>query len=292
MLTKLKDLFLSVVIKFFKNREYFIARPHFSNPIPDKKYILSNDGYWKRDFPCLGLQFRDEQQLLLCERLSQFVPEIDKLPKDVFDPMKNQSFLDMDLEFLYCMIRLMKPKRFIEIGAGWSTVIASRAIAFNKKEGRKCLHTIIEPHNKSEYLEDCFKTADHHMSRLVQEVPADFFDCLGADDMLFIDTSHIAKYGSDVNYLYFYVIPRIAAGCYVHIHDIFIPKDYPEKWVAQNEMFFSEQYIVMAFLMFNDTFQIELAAQYLSQKYREKLNSLFPRFKPYFSPGSLWIKRK
>lgn len=291
-MTKFKDKLLDAGIKVFKKRGYFIARPHFSNPIPDKKYILSRNGYWKQDFPCLGLQFHDEQQLLLCERISKFAPEIDKLPKDIFDPAKNRSFLDMDLEFLYCMIRFIKPKNFIEIGAGWSSVIASHAIALNKKEGCECIHTIIEPHSKSAYLEKYFKAADQHISQLVQEVPVDFFDCLNANDMLFIDTSHIAKYGSDVNYLYFYIVPRVAAGCHIHIHDIFIPKDYFEKWVVRDEMYFSEQYLVMAFLMFNDTFQIELAAQYLSLKYRERLNGLFPRFKSYFSPGSLWIRRK
>jgi len=291
MLAKFKDLLRDGIIKRLQDREYFIAKPHFSNPIPDKRYLTSYDGYWKRNFPCYGLQFRDEQQLLLCDHLSSFAPEIDELPNDVFDPQKNQSFLDMDLEFLYGMIRLIKPKKFIEIGAGWSSIIARHAIKRNERDGHRCEHIIIEPY-RSGYFTEYFKSADGYISKPIQEVPVTTFNCLSCDDILFIDTSHIAKYGSDVNYLYFYIVPNVAPGCYIHIHDIFIPYDYPEKWVFENNMFFSEQYLVMAFLMFNNTFQIELAAQYLSQKYRERLNRFFPRFKPYFSPGSLWIKKR
>jgi len=291
MLAKFKDLLLDRIIKRLQDKGYFIAKPQFSNPIPDKRYLASYDGYWKRDYPCYGLQFRDEQQLLLCDRLSIFALEIDELPTDVLDPQKNTSFLDMDLEFLYCMIRLLKPKKFIEIGAGWSSIIARHAIKRNEKEGHRCEHTIIEPY-RSGYFTEYFKSADRYINKPIQEVPVTTFNCLSCDDILFIDTSHIAKYGSDVNYLYFYIVPNVAPGCYIHIHDIFIPNDYPKNWIFEYSMFFSEQYLVTAFLMFNNTFQIELAAQYLSQKYRERLNGLFPRFKPYFSPGSLWIKRK
>ena len=119
-----------------------------------------------------------------------------------------------------------------------------------------------------------------------------FIDNMSRNDILFIDSSHVAKYGSDVNYLYFHVVPLLPSGCYVHIHDIFLPNDYHQKWIFEDNYIYSEQYLVMAFLMYNQEFKIRLAAQYLSQKYRYKLHSLFPRFQPYFSPGSLWLQRK
>ncbi|MCX5815356.1 MAG: hypothetical protein NTX75_03820 [Proteobacteria bacterium] len=126
----------------------------------------------------------------------------------------------------------------------------------------------------------------------VQEISPDLFVGLGQNDILFIDTSHVAKYGSDVNYLYFHILPLIGSGCCVHIHDIFLPNDYFHDWVVKNDLFWTEQYVVTAFLMYNQEFTVKLAAQYLSRKYRSKLNNLFPRFKPSFSPGSLWIQRK
>ena len=287
----IKDYILNKILNFLRKRGYYVSRPHYLNPIPDKEYLSSINGYWKYTYPCHGIEFYDEEQLLLCEQLSKFASEINGLPEAVLDPQKNTSFLDMDLEFLYCMIRLLKPKCFIEIGAGWSSLIVMHALSHNKEEGNLCEHTIIEPYPGNYFLQ-FFKKADRYISKPVQEVPVNVFDSLSLNDILFIDTSHISKYGSDVNYLYFHILPVIKSGCFVHIHDIFIPNDYFEEWICKDNLFFTEQYLVMAFLMYNKIFQIRLAAQYLSKKYRDRLNSFFPRFKPSFSPGSLWIQRR
>ncbi|MFA5197622.1 MAG: class I SAM-dependent methyltransferase [Patescibacteria group bacterium] len=290
MITNLKNWILENIINFLRKHNYYINKPHFDNPIPDKTYILSHEGYWAQPYPCHGIEFHDQDQLSLCKKLSGFAPEVDRLPQDILDAKKNASFLDMDLEFLYCLIRLVKPKRFVEVGAGWSSLIARDAIARNREEGHVCEHTIIEPYPRT-YFKEHFKLADQYINKPVQEVPVNLFHDLGRDDMLFIDSSHVAKYGSDVNYLYFYVIPQVGSGCYIHIHDIFIPRDYSTKWILEENRFFTEQYLVTAFLMYNTKFRIKIAAQYLCQNYRNKLNNLFPRFKPYFSPGSLWIQR-
>lgn len=290
MLAKFKDVILELMTDFLKSRGYYVAKPHFYNPIPDKSYILNHDGYWKYHYPCHGIEFHDSEQLSLCEQLSKFAPEINHLSEDILDPKKNRSFLDMDLEFLYCMIRFVKPKKYIEIGAGWTSLVAMQALKQNREEGFQCHHTIIEPY-PSEYFLEFFKKADRFIKKPVQEISVDLFNNLSENDILFIDTSHVAKYGSDVNYLYFHIVPLVGSGCNIHIHDIFIPREYFEEWVLEKDLFWSEQYLVMAFLMYNNEYEIRIAAQYLSQKYRDKLNSLFPRFKPYFSPGSLWMQR-
>lgn len=287
----IKDYILNKILNFLSKRGYYVSRPHYLNPIPDKKYLSSINGYWKYPYPCHGIEFHDEEQLLLCEQLSKFACEINELPEDILNPQKNTSFLDLDLEFLYCMIRLLKPKSFIEIGAGWSSRIALQAMLRNRKEGHNCKHTIIEPY-RGECFPELFKEAQNEIKKPVQEVPVNIFDRLSLNDILFIDTSHISKYGSDVNYLYFHIIPRVGAGCYIHIHDIFIPNEYHEEWVFTKNLFFDEQYLVTAFLMYNSEFRIRIAAQYLSQKYRDRINRFFPRFKPSFSPGSLWIQRR
>jgi hypothetical protein len=292
MLLKLKNIIVEKIIEFLQSRFYYVAKPHFYNPIPDKEYLLKHDGYWNHPYPCYGIEFNDDGQLSLIEQLAKFAVEINELPDDTLDPKKNQSFLDMDLEFLYCMIRLIKPKRFVEIGAGWSSLIAMHALSINSCEGNECEHTIIEPYPSSYFLQS-FKKADRFIQKPIQEVSIDYFNfnTLENNDILFIDTSHVAKYGSDVNYLYFYLIPCVGSGCYVHIHDIFIPSDYHQSWIINDNNFWTEQYLVMAFLMYNQEFKIRIAAQYLCQKYRDKLNSLFPRFQPNFSPGSLWLQK-
>jgi len=286
----LRELIFKWAIKFFVKRGYYVAQPHFYNPIPEERHILSSECYCKKPYPCHGIDFNDKNQLLLCEQLSEFVPEIKELAKDILDPQKNQSFLDMDLEFLYGMIRVLKPQRFIEVGAGWSSLIAMQAIGRNRQEGHKCEHIIIEPYPRKCFQEH-FAKASQYIEKPVQEVPFGIFDSLRRNDILFIDTSHVAKYGSDVNYIYFHIIPRVKPGCYIHIHDIFIPDDYPEEWIHNDKVYFNEQYLVMAFLMYNSQFKIRLAAQYMSQKYKDKLIALFPRFHRSFSPGSLWIQR-
>ncbi|MCX5815355.1 MAG: hypothetical protein NTX75_03815 [Proteobacteria bacterium] len=133
MLQLVKKIIREKAIDSLKSRGYFVARPHFYNPIPDKEYI-NGQGYWKQPYPCHGIEFNDTAQLSLLEEISSFANEINELPEDVLNPQKNQSFLDMDLEFLYGMIRLIKPKKFIEIGAGWSTLVSLHAIEKNKKE--------------------------------------------------------------------------------------------------------------------------------------------------------------
>lgn len=293
MLAKFKDFVLRRMKSILISSGYYVAKPHFYNPIPDKKYLRSYDGYWKRHYPCHGIEFHDLEQLSLIENIAKFAAEIEDLPEDVLSPKKNYSFLDMDLEFLYCMVRFLKPKRFIEVGAGWSSLVAMHALDNNRKEGYECRHALIEPYLRKYFVEnESLKRSDEFINKPIQEVSLKIFDNMSRNDILFIDSSHVAKYGSDVNYLYFHIVPLLPSGCYVHIHDIFLPNDYHQKWIFEDTYIFSEQYLVMAFLMYNQEFPIRLAAQYLSQKYRNKLNSLFPRFQPYFSPGSLWLQRK
>lgn len=288
---RIGKLIRDIIINFLRTDDYYVSKPQYYNSIPDKKYLFSRDGYEKHPYPCYGINFFDKEQLSLCEKLSKFAKEINQLPEDVLNEEKNKSFRDMDLEFLYGMIRFLKPKHFIEIGAGWSTLIAMQALNHNNTdEAHKCEHIVIEPYARP-YFKRFFNKAGKYIPKPIQEVPASLFDKLTPGDILFIDTSHIVKYGGDINYLFFHIIPRLSKGCFIHIHDIFIPNEYFKTWIYRDNLFYTEQYLVMAFLMYNEQFQIRIAAQYLSQKYRNKLNNWFPRFQPTFSPGSLWLEK-
>jgi hypothetical protein len=128
----------------------------------------------------------------------------------------------------------------------------------------------------------------------VQETPLGAFGELGRDDVLFIDTSHVAKTGSDVVWLYQEVLPRLRPGVVVHIHDVFAPGEYPEDWVLDGRAW-NELYVVRAFLAFNSAFRIELGAQYLLKRHRQLVLDAFPGMREdrYAQPGggSLWIRR-
>ncbi len=117
---------------------------------------------------------------------------------------------------------------------------------------------------------------------------------LDANDILFIDSSHVSQIGSDVNYLCLDVLPRLQKGVYVHFHDIFFPKHHPREWLIDKRLFWNEQYLLQAFLCFNDSFEIVFSNYYMNLRYPEKMNTIFPEpdgFKDYHHPSSIWFKK-
>lgn len=136
------------------------------------------------------------------------------------------------------------------------------------------------------------------MSALIQkpmeQVPSELFRQLDENDILFIDSSHVVKIGGDVNYAFLEVIPRSKKGVIVHIHDIFLPEEYPKGFVFERRRFWSEQYLLQAFLSFNSAFEILWAGYYMHQNYPRECKSVFPSYieDKARAPGSFWIRRK
>ena len=142
------------------------------------------------------------------------------------------------------MIRHLKPKRIIEIGSGFSTLVAVEAIQKNKSEGYPTTLTCIEPFEFS-WLEEL---PDVKVIReRVENIPIDYFSALEAGDILFIDSSHIIRPGNDVLFEYLHILQALQKGVMVHIHDIFSPKHYPRAWMVEQQLFWNEQYLLEAF---------------------------------------------
>lgn len=126
----------------------------------------------------------------------------------------------------------------------------------------------------------------------VQEVPIALFESLGANDILFIDSTHVVSIGSDVQFLFLEVLPRLKPGVLIHIHDIFLPQEYPREWVMESGRFWTEQYLLQAFLAFNAAFEIIWAGNYMYQRYRSDIEDAFPACRREERvPGSIWIRR-
>ena len=126
----------------------------------------------------------------------------------------------------------------------------------------------------------------------VQQVSLAEFERLRENDILFIDSSHVLKIGSDVEFLFLEVLPRLNPGVIVHIHDIFLPANYPRRWVVDELRFWNEQYILQAFLAFNRAFEVLWAASYMNIKHPERLESAFPSYKRgQRPPGSFWMRK-
>jgi predicted O-methyltransferase YrrM len=202
----------------------------------------------------------------------------------------NGSFESGDAEYYYSMLRYFKPKKIIEIGSGFSTLLATSALKKNLLENNlKGEILCIDPYRKKSFDVNFVKVID----KKVEELDLHFFKEIGENDFLFIDSSHIIRPQGDVLFEYLEILPTLNSGVIIHIHDIFTPKDYLDSWIIKEHILWNEQYLLEAFLTNNNQFQIIGALNFLAHNFREKLNSCCPVFskQPGREPGSFWIKK-
>jgi hypothetical protein len=254
---------------------YHIRPIHYYEPIPDFRSITLEQITRRREFP--AIDFRWDDQLALLNELTACRDELSTLEFN-FD---NGYFSGFDAAVYYSMIRHLKPQRIIEIGGGYSTQLAGKALAANRRGTLTC----IEPY--PERLNGAGPNVELIQKR-VEEIDVNFFSCLEANDILFIDSSHTVKFGSDVCYEFLELLPRLAPGVWVHVHDIFLPHDYPAEWLIERRMALNEQYLLEAFLSFNEQFQVALANYWLCLDHRAEAARLWPA---NAGASSLWMKR-
>lgn len=197
-----------------------------------------------------------------------------------------------DAEYLYNIIRYFKPKRIIEIGCGNSTLMIKNAILANKKEDKEytCHHICIEPYG-APWLEKI----DVDVKReKVENIQISFFQQLEANDILFIDSSHIIRPQGDVLFEYLEILPNLKSGVLVHIHDIFSPKDYLDEWIFNWHLMWNEQYLIEAFLTNNSEFRIIGALNFLTHHHKKELSDKCPIFalQNGREPGAFWIVKR
>ena len=206
---------------------------HFYTPIPDYAWLRENRACWDRRASMAGEHWElDEQLAWLGEICAPYLREvsgsgwIDALYRKNVGP----GFGPIDSQVLHCVMRTLRPPRVIEIGSGVSTAVMIAAAEANRRDGlRSSRITSVDP-----YPTDALREVDgvDIIADLVQRVPIDLFDELGNGDLLFIDSSHAVKVGSDVIHLFMHVLPRLAEGVLVHIHDISLPYLYPRTALA------------------------------------------------------------
>lgn len=206
----------------------------------------------------------------------------------------NLSFPAQDGAVLHSMVRHYKPKRIMEIGSGNSSLAISGALALNKKEDQQydCNWTAIEPYPQDILKEgiDGIQGLTKLIEKPVQEVPVSEFEKLEENDILFIDSSHVLKINSDVHYEYLEIFPKLKPGVLIHIHDIFLPMEYPSQWLNDRHWFWNEQYLLQAFLTFNKQFEVLHSGHYLSIKYPKEME-LFSPYSGDTLASSFWMRR-
>jgi hypothetical protein len=269
---------------------FHVTPVHFYEPIPDSQSL--DEKLWDRPSELVGVDMNDATQLsLLRDAFPLFRDEYDRIPPHPSDQtesfyLKNNRFEGLDPILAYCMVRHFKPRQIIEVGGGFSTLLLAQAA---EKNGSTLLHCI-EPY-PAEFLTKPLPGLTSVLIKKVEEVDLSFFSRLEADDFLFIDTSHVVKIGGDVNFLVLEVLPRLHPGVIVHFHDIFLPFEYPRDWVVDQHRFWTEQYLLRAFLLFNSAFEVLVTTRYLNAYYRHELKAIFPSAEPWLG-GSLWMRRK
>ncbi|MHA3770575.1 class I SAM-dependent methyltransferase [Verrucomicrobiota bacterium sgz303538] len=271
-------------------------RGHYYSPLPDYREVEArSDNLFAKNVE-LGpsINLNTDKQLELIQQIGALGGEFDwsadseKEGRRFYLP--NTWFEAADSLALYGILRLFRPKRVIEVGSGFSS-----ALMLDTSErflDRSVNFTFIEPY--PERLMSRLRPEDHARVEIlqqgVQQVPLSTFEALGESDILFIDSSHVSKIGSDVNFLLFEVLPRLAPGTLVHVHDIFWPFEYPQEWVRQGKAW-NEAYILRAFLQYNSAFEILLFNSYLGHQHRPLLEEVLPRFLNN-TGGSIWLRKR
>jgi hypothetical protein len=240
-----------------------------------------------------GVDWRQAEQVALCtgpfaaqERL-RFADEETGDPTEYF--ATNDQYPALDAWALEAMIRHHEPRRIIEVGSGFSSLVTARV---NREHfGERIEFTCIEPYPR-QFLVDGVPGITGLRTEKVQDTPLEVFGALGDGDILFIDTSHVVKTGGDVPWIYGEILPRLAPGVLVHIHDICLPGDYPPQWVLDG-WGWNETYLVHAFLAFNAAFAVRFSSPLLVQRERDALLRAFPEYSRHEARAgsSLWIQR-
>lgn len=277
---------------------------HFYSPVPSEAEVeqLASRAFEHRPRTFPGIDLCAAEQLSLLKELAPFAadqPFGDDPRPGVRYFFRNGYFSHGDALLLHGLLRLKRPGRVIEIGSGFSSFVM---LDTNERFlGRQTRLTFIDPNPErllSRLLPEDQATAEI-VTKPVQEFPIERFSELTGGDILFVDSSHVSKLGSDLNHILFEIVPRLASGVLVHFHDIFYPFEYPPEWFADGR-YWNEAYLLRAFLQFNRDFAICAWLDYLGTFHAAELAASIPlamrnvstSCPDDFAPsGSLWLRR-
>jgi hypothetical protein len=253
---------------------------HFYSPVPDLREVRSRECSIFASFGASlpGIDLNEANQLNLLNQFRAYygdIPFTDTPTGSTRYYYRNGYFSYLDAAVLYSMIRLVKPKKVVEVGSGFSS-----AVMLDTSErffDRSINFTFIEPDPQRliSLMREEDRSACQIVSRPVQDVDIGYFRELDENDILFIDSSHVSKVGSDLNRLVFEVLPEIKPGVYVHFHDVFYPFEYPIEWIYAG-VAFNEAYLLRAFLQYNNEFRIACFNSYLKTLHMDRLLDALP----------------
>ena len=297
--TALRRLIRKMAFPIGQALGFHVTLNHYYEPVPDTRRL--SDNLWRRPSELRGLEMNESEQLrLLSLFASNYKSEYDAFPTSEAQASspyeyhrQRQSFSAVDAEILYCMVRHFNPQRILEVGSGASSLLVAQALRKNREQDKNCQceYVAIDPY-PGKAIRAGFPGLSALWPKAVQDIPLAEFQKLRGGDILFIDSSHVLKIGSDVQYEFLEILPRLHPGALVHLHDIFLPEEYPKHWVLKEKRFWTEQYLLQAFLAFNNAFEVLWAGNFMRLKHSRELEAAFGSYDADTSrPGSFWMRR-
>ena len=262
---------------------------HFYEPFFNHK-TLTEDFSKIRNLP--SINFREQEQLDLLKSF-KFQKDFQSFLDSEADlktlrsfSITNGSYGAGDAEILFNFLRLKKPSKIIEIGSGNSTKVIEAALKLNIKEGSNPKFTCIEPYKP------WLKSTEHIkiLRSKLEQTSLDWTKELSDGDFLFIDSSHMIRPQGDVLYEYLEVIPMLNSGVFVHVHDIFSPRDYPETWLKTDVKFWNEQYLLETLLSNSNRYKVVASLNYLAKDYFEELKKVCPHLNAKHEPAAFYFE--
>lgn len=278
-----------------RTRQTWVPPGHYYSPIPDPEQVRARavELFFRQhhELPGLDLNFPRQEELL---RL--FVPFYAEQPWDEQPGARcrygfaNDQYGHADALFLYFVLRHAQPRRVIEVGTGWSTCAMLDVDDLFLGGALEILSIDPDPSRLRARMRPGDERRVTIVERPVQDVPLDTYDALTAHDVLFIDSTHVLKTGSDVNHLMFEVLPRLRSGVWVHVHDVAYPFEYPEEWVLEGRAW-NEAYAWRAFLQYNAAFEIQVMNTCLEFLQPDWFREHMPLCLKNVG-GSVWLRRR
>ena len=271
---------------------------HFYSPIVDVVEVASREGALWPPLPHenLGIDFNEAgHRSVLTQVFPRFIADY-AYPEREADVQRGYDFFTQNSQFswldsraAFVLLREWEPARIIEVGSGFSSLLMAD---INRRFwNERCQITCIEPFPRP-FLRDGVPGICEVIEKKVQDIDLSAFASLESGDVLFIDSSHVSKTGSDVNYLFFEVMPRLKAGVKIHVHDILLPNEYLKDWVLSERRSWNEQYLLRALLMYSNAFKILFGNSYAFSTMPDLVRAALAHPKGHaFAGGSIWIER-
>lgn len=252
----------------------------------ERLQALEKEGYFDRPIVPVLQSFRQCESDRILEAVRRNAKEFAKVARGggcTSFELKNDYYTSPDAEILYSLTRMLKPKKIIEVGAGNSTLLFKEAI-HDERIATELVSIDPFPRREIRKFTDRFLKA-----RLESPEAKNELLTLEPGDFLFIDSSHEVKTGNDVVELFLNILPRLKPGVLIHIHDIFIPYEYPKEWIIQNRWPWNEQYFVQALLQGSEEYEVLWAGHY-HQRTMPEFSKHFPLWRGK-NASSLWLKK-